>query len=95
MLLKTIYHPECDKICNLPDRAMPRYFLVVWHPHSQTELKALYDNDVLSEIDIGRLFDPIQDDLRDALRQKSFELLNSEQIFLLPLFIFKTRYCSH
>lgn len=95
LLLKTIYHPECDKICNLPDRAMFRYFFVVWHPHNQTELKELYDNDVLSEIDIGRLFDPIQDNLRDTLRQKSFELLNSEQIFLLPLFMFKTRYCSH
>ena len=95
LLLTTIYHPECDKICNLPDRAMFRYFFVVWHPHNQTELKELYDNDVLSEIDIGRLFDPIQDNLRDTLRQKSFELLNSEQIFLLPLFMFKTRYCSH
>ena len=95
LLLKTIYHPECDKICNLPDRAMSRYFFVVWHPHNQTELKELYDNDVLSEIDIGRLFDPIQDKLRDTLRQTLFELLNGEQIFLLPLLMFKTKYCSH
>ena len=94
-LLKTIYDPKFDKIINLPDRELAHYFFVIWHHHKENELTEFhYENELISEIDIVRLIDSIQDKLRIRLSQESVYKLESKDIYILTLKIFQEKYCS-
>ena len=92
-LLKNIYDPNFHKITNLPDERLERHFFVIWYPHNETELLSIYGRE-LAEIDIARLFDSIQDKLRNELCCQLFAQLDGNQIFVIPLSTFSQKYCT-
>lgn len=80
-LLKHLYHQDFTLISDLPESTLPKYFLVVWHLGE------------LDRIDTARLFDKLQDDLRNELIKRTFIHLDGENLFIVPLNLFENRYC--
>ncbi|MGQ9444990.1 hypothetical protein ACTHGP_06160 [[Pasteurella] aerogenes] len=80
-LLKHLYHKDFTLISGLPESTLPKYFFVVWHLGE------------LDSIDTARLFDKLQDDLRNELTRRMFMHLDGEKIFIVPLNLFENRYC--
>jgi hypothetical protein len=93
-LLNKIYHTDFTQIGGLPDiSSLSRYFFIIWHFHNESEINNIYKAQELSDIDIARLFDSIQDTLRNELCRQPFWKLNGEKIFIIILSEFQELYC--
>ncbi|MFZ7306250.1 hypothetical protein, partial [Avibacterium avium] len=58
------------------------------------ELDKIDNEKILLDIDIARLFDSIQDKVRNRLYRQRFWQLDGEKFFIITLSDFETLYCG-
>ena len=85
LLIKYIYSSDFNRITNLPDIKLDKYFFIVYKDNSLSDDNKKYFDDILSDMKIS--------DLYKSFCPLNQSAINSENIFFLNLEDFKSRYC--
>ncbi|WGE42127.1 hypothetical protein [Actinobacillus equuli] len=85
LLIKYIYSSNFNRITNLPNIELDKYFFIVYKDNSLSDDNKRYFDDILSDMKIS--------DLNKSLCSLNHSVINSKNIFFLNLEDFKSRYC--